>query len=724
MKQYIFSAFIFFVSLSAFADFTESDFNTVENGSVTTGNYTVGAMGVVLTRSEGTIGNVNYSAHYQVSVPVTSNIGIGTNGYITVNLRVTDGTNIGTGCYSIQQSKFSESPTLVPSVLLDVPYGFKSGRYNIQAFILPFSCSLSLPLYSNIFSQPLEVTSTNTNLDVSVSEVKLAQVVYNPQSNPTGKIKAPYVPLVSGSSTTFLAVQGKSASFEVTVSKLPTTSVLSSGTFRIKIIDTVSNNVISQSGLIDYSQLNNSSKFVITADKMFPLSPAASFIPNTAGVRQYSAIVETSNTQVTNTPKAISINTIKTYAPTIEVVRVTNNFTAPPTNLTFNNYLSLSPYLSSILPVSDKAITLKDGGSVIGVPTSGEDTEIEDLRTLDRRARFDKVNRIVAIVDPKYLTSNGNDSDLRGYNYPNLSKVSVVGTKSLITFAHELAHSFGANYELSEYGETVLSNGYQGDPTGFLGTTKTLQSAYSFLDGLDSTQDLNKLPWIDDRTYSNIFNYFQNPIIDPKTVLVSGILSKNGTLSNISTISIPNGVETISETEGDLTLKALDMNNNVLQATSIKTHFYKEYESPNGSAKVGHIEVDRIPFAIEIAENVKITQIQILKDNKEILKQTVSGLTLVGIIDRMPLESFRALGCPKASETPKYALKEKEALRVIALQAQKLISSKKPASARILLEGLVLAIKVTTKAQYYTSNLDEISPANAILEIKKIIKSL
>lgn len=127
---------------------------------------------------------------------------------------------------------------------------------------------------------------------------------------------------------------------------------------------------------------------------------------------------------------------------------------------------------------------------------------------------------------------------------------------------------------------------------------------------------------------------------------------------------------------------------------------------------------------MELAAVPGIVSIQVVHNEKVLLKKSLKGLNLVGIIDRIPLNAFKAIGCNKAQDIQKFAQKEKDALRFLALQSQTILDSKKPQGAKLTLAALILALKLTTKDKYFTDQLDELSPSNAIIEIKKIINSI
>ena len=120
----------------------------------------------------------------------------------------------------------------------------------------------------------------------------------------------------------------------------------------------------------------------------------------------------------------------------------------------------------------------------------------------------------------------------------------------------------------------------------------------------------------------------------------------------------------------------------------------------------------------------RIATIQIIQDNKIIAKSSINGLKLIGIINRIPLDAFKAIGCNKVKDKPKFAQKEKDALLRIATAVQKVLDSKNPASAKMPLAALILGLKLVTSEKYVPASVDAISQSSAVAEIKLIIKSL
>ena len=136
------------------------------------------------------------------------------------------------------------------------------------------------------------------------------------------------------------------------------------------------------------------------------------------------------------------------------------------------------------------------------------------------------------------------------------------------------------------------------------------------------------------------------------------------------------------------------------------------------------IAVDAIPFAVELPASDQISYVQIKRNNQIIAKSSIHSLKLLGIINRIPLDAFKAIGCNKKHDQPKYAQKERDALLKLAIISQNLLDSKHPELAKLPLRTLILSIKAMTSNKYYPAEIDQLSQSSAVAEIKAIIKSL
>jgi hypothetical protein len=622
---------------------------------------------------------------------------------------------------SFRASLVSSDGTLSPGHDADV-------IYTITILENPNSSSRCQPVVTP--SPTPAVTPTPTpSVDISVSSVRLAQVVYNPQFTTSAELPLGdnYLPLISAETSNFTAVLGKSASFSPIIKLKNPDGVSLSGTYTVVIKDS-NNLVVSQSQPLDVSTLSSSGQYEISASQMAPLSPQQSFIPAVVGNSSLKAVVVASlNASVTSTIKDLSVSTIKTYSPTIGLMKVSGTDSRKYKNVSassFNQFMSLSGYLSSVLPVSDNSIQLKDSGAIYGaLNLSKKDTIVNDVMLLDARRRILNLNRALAVVDPSYMAYI-DDISTEGYVYPLVSHVAIVNGANLGSLPHELGHTFGVGYELNKAttpSHDRLFNGYNASFTGPIGVS--IQKP-SFMDEtLIFPETPTNMPWVDDRTYSLIFNYLRFPIIDPKTILVSGILSDTGSVSQLAVFDIPNGVATSSQSGGDLSINTLDKNGILLNSVTIKSDFRRRVRRAPGDTRPS-IEVGTLaPISVELPASPNIAYVQVKQNQKEILKSSIIGGLLVSTINRIPLTAFKAIGCIRPADKLLFAQKEKDVLVKLAIAAQKVMDSKNPQVAPILLDGIVLGIKAVTSNTFISMDAFDLSPNDAVAQIKLIKKN-
>lgn len=129
-------------------------------------------------------GSVSPGDSFNIAVPVATNIGGGSNGWVSVNIYTQDGTNVVKRCTTLTQSSFLTNSQQTVNLSLSIPSYFQSGDYVIQAYVTAYFCGYFSPeyLFSNIVSQPLTVVS---DIDLSIGQISISSAELEADGNPS-----------------------------------------------------------------------------------------------------------------------------------------------------------------------------------------------------------------------------------------------------------------------------------------------------------------------------------------------------------------------------------------------------------------------------------------------------------------------------------------------------------------------------------------------------------
>ena len=587
---------------------------------------------------------------------------------------------------------------------------------------------------NNIKAVPLRLSTSEATL--SVKEVKLAQVVYNPQIIPPAFTDIGYSRLDLGNMKYFNAVLGKSASFSVKVKYDGDIAKIPHGFYQLQIQNS-SGQVLMQSELRPYGEFSVSQEVTISAEEMLPLSPQLSFIPREVGEFSLKAVVVPQSNDVKGVNlEGLVINVVKTYTPSVGLVRIKPSRYldyAATSESSFLDQMGYSKYLSEVMPVADNSFNYFDGGAVSGTSDSTNFTgsdgktirlgEQIDLVTLDFKRVALNLNRAVGLVSDGYFSYHSHAS-ATGVMYPSTPYVALASENNQASITHELGHTFGANYELYKFKGNKLFDGYNANTKGYFKNFGSIKSNRSFMDDDDGKEFVDYTPWIDDRTYSIMFWKMTTPDIDPVTDLVSFVLTDTNDVFYSSIHKIDNGVLTSSESAGDLSITLLDNEGHSLSSLK-KTRNFTAIVRPKAGANIQTVVQTRaIPVSVQMPHDESVESVSIQIAGKEIKRLNVDGLEVVSLITRLPLEAFRGIGCFKSRDKDEFRQREKNYLIGLAQKTQKTLDRGEKIKARLAISELIVNTRVYTDSRYNAKDASEVSPKDAISKLEGISKGL
>lgn len=308
-------------------------------------------------------------------------------------------------------------------------------------------------------------------------------------------------------------------------------------------------------------------------------------------------------------------------------------------------------------PIIENKLNFVNNGSFRGSPVNAKKPAnrpgvvpmsfglIEDMKNIGLKKSLIKypanedINRSVLLVSDEYFIHHDHPSEKNAIfsrGLTNTGKDKFLNPASIITdnslsavLAHELVHSF-VNHDSGSDGahsDDDVKNAYDAK-NNFLYSDSNVRN-YMF----EQSNKIGLKPWIDKKSYKDLFNFFKNPIKDPEVLIISGILSRNGDIEITETLVSKNGVLTPNPDEGSTEITIVGFENEIL------TSFRFEMDFQLMSSPDGLIDVDQEPFVISLPYSKEIRQIEVRIDGELKVRFDPLGKSLVDAINSLDEES-------------------------------------------------------------------------------------
>ncbi|QLY23863.1 hypothetical protein [Bdellovibrio sp. KM01] len=565
--------------------------------------------------------------------------------------------------------------------------------------------------YSNNYLR-VPVKEGKVDKKISVKGLTLAQVVLNPEKSHFDQnyifessealILPDYEPLPFAETKSFTAVLGKSLDFQPEVA---VSGGISEGNF--SVIVKSGNAEIWRTQKIPFNILppgGGAYKIPLNALRGPVLAP---YIPKDSGIFHLSVEVEVeSSEQVEKVGmNGFTLDVVKTYTPITAVYKLKyGNTEVAPNN--FDRVLSAQDYYNDILPISDNSLSFWNMGQVSSIKNTTKIAQQLDLMQFEVRRLLSGFDRAIVVVPPSYM-------QFGGFWYPSIPGSMLVQENRIATVAHELLHSFGVKSELYNQKPGQITEGLNAR-TGDVYNTTSVSDTGPYDGNLSHSQ----LRWMDNRNYSFAFRYLSQPLINTRIVLLTGIVNSDGSTSNVNIYKIDNNTETISETVGGLVVKGLDSNGNIVVQKNIPASF------TNSFLAEGETVGTSIPFAVRLRDDSRIAKVEVFSFGRKVISSSKNGLAITGLIERIPLASFKdgTNLSPEAAQLVRE--KQKDFLRQLATNAKIEMDKNNKNRANAYLTTLITQIKAFTNASYSSSDPYDVSQSFVVNEINLIIRSL
>lgn len=342
------------------------------------------------------------------------------------------------------------------------------------------------------------------------------------------------------------------------------------------------------------------------------------------------------------------------------------------------------------IPLSNDSLRILDKGIFKGSPINAKRNTsmgraissglIEDMKNLGLKKSLRKfpenedLNRPFLIVSRDYFRFHGYPGEYPEdypatlpqdgvtYGVTNtgvdifVNPASIIADDSDLTvFPHELVHTL-----------VLLNGGGDGKHTDepIIGAYDAERNI-NITEGITTYNYLNQTSfspiatehWIDKKSYQDIFAFLQNPIKDPKVMIVSGILARDGSVEITETFISNEGVLTPNSSNGAIELVSKSSDGTILNNFSFDIDFELL------SIPLGVIEVDREPFVVSLPYNEEVSNIEIVVDGE--VRSTIDPFSK-GLVD-----AFRSIDAETQIVARRDKLRIKEVRKKILLKIAK-----------------------------------------------------
>jgi hypothetical protein len=485
---------------------------------------------------------------------------------------------------------------------------------------------------------------------IAISKVRVAQVVYNPTK--------------SLSVATIDLVQGKSASFEVTLSG----ASLAASNELVDVEVFLGANVISktlQPIPVQSIALAGASGYIITADKMSSFVTPASSTPLLMRVK----VVPVSSTSAIATVEYnLSANSIKTYSPQIGILPISGCYKVlakaacvPPVD-TFQiaALLALQTYISDVFPFADqsvKMVSLTDSfiGSTdttpvpgarsdVGITTDFIKLEVRKLLQTDGSANGTAPNRIMGIVPKGYFTFHNRPKTAgitwKARNSAGLifhSQVALVTADAVDVLPHELGHTYGVNGDVDYAGDVSVTV-----PEGFNARAGSNESNIHAAISIMGASEMGRTQfdyWANPNRYTEWFRTATSTSIDPKVIYVSGMLFADGTFKLLESGISETGILT-NDQQGDLRVQSVDGAGNILNSVTIASNYSVVATQQDDNFEDVDEPSEVSPIAVAIPFNANAVSVELIRNGSKIVAVNLVQLTIREILEKIPNSGF------------------------------------------------------------------------------------
>lgn len=379
--------------------------------------------------------------------------------------------------------------------------------------------------------------------------------------------------------------------------------------------------------------------------------PPIFFTPRNEGIHNISVIVDPDGTLGDNPDDNINEQLVSVHATSdihIPYVRIRNcaypfflgscYSTLAPAE--FEDHRSSSNvFLRAILPISDTGFSGENGGTISGTRDHGRDAVLKDLKHVWQKGKslVGNAKRAVGIIKNNYFLYHNEDSKwdeeptgrkpcqplgnglftcATGVWLPMSPHSVLVQAGITSATAHEIGHSFGFTHEEVGYCGDLSCPG-NSNITGYWVEQGTpINNAIDFM-GLGATkgelfQGNTLTRWVNNDHWERLFTNFKGPNPDPKLILMSGLISRDGIVED-TRFTASEGTADVSNPSGTYSVQTKNSDGNIIAEIRFDLGF------TIGLDPIGEIPSDKTVFMISAPYDLSATMIEMRDPNGNIV---------------------------------------------------------------------------------------------------------
>ncbi len=291
-------------------------------------------------------------------------------------------------------------------------------------------------------------------------------------------------------------------------------------------------------------------------------------------------------------------------------------------------------YLNATFPLSASGLNAQlvrpdlggsaanDFNSVAGSSNGLTDDFFLLTRELKRSAPW--AEKAIAIVPDTYFPYHGHGTaqleGIRGIAYLGGNPpVAFVEVNQWVTVAHELGHLFG------------LGHASPSQVSQYWVSERTPVVARDLMDSLGGVAANSLYRWISPSTFSALMSNLIGPAVDPEVILISGILKNDGIFESKPLLLLPEGLVSGS-VDGALSVELISESGAVISTIQQDVQFMIETTTDVSSSLSA---VNEVPIAVSIPYSENLAEVRVLwqgqvvytlKPDSNLLREAVQGI--------------------------------------------------------------------------------------------------
>ncbi len=294
------------------------------------------------------------------------------------------------------------------------------------------------------------------------------------------------------------------------------------------------------------------------------------------------------------------------------------NCYSPPTSADISFFSNqMLTFAEQKLPISDGNLSLQQGTDnlegYLNVGT-GKFGVYKDLQNIWLQKKLAKKDVGISLVSDDYFVKQfptlPNVQKMQGLTDENVRRVAAVRTEFESVLAHELVHVAGGGFEhdgpirVEGIGEHVWTSGFDLASRQPFNTT-----AFNFFKLIDAPANETSFN-LDRDSYNLSLAHFTSDKVDPKVILVAGILGANNQVLDLQMVPAETFLEE-PPNDPDVTLEGLNSANQIIATVTVKSSKALIAEYMGAPSEV--IPTTEQAFYATLADDGSITKIRIKK---------------------------------------------------------------------------------------------------------------